>query len=372
MPGSIPACAGEPKRTVSRALDAGSIPACAGEPRLDGAVHECGPVYPRVCGGTLRRHRRRHLRLGLSPRVRGNQSMSSTMMGRARSIPACAGEPIPGRACPCRHTVYPRVCGGTYGPSSAPRAASGLSPRVRGNRKHRLLQGYCRGSIPACAGEPAMASLPIKRTCGLSPRVRGNPSCDPAGTPWSIPACAGEPDKPRRLSITSRVYPRVCGGTRTPPSSGLHGSIPACAGEPQHKMPMNTPLRVYPRVCGGTNRPLRDAGARSIPACAGEPLPSRPTACSKQVYPRVCGGTPLGLWTGLSPRVRGNHRVTAFNLRNDTGLSPRVRGNPSHLTATRPDIGHPRVCGGTHQLQGADRLRSIPACAGEPRILRRG
>ena len=72
----------------------------------------------------------------------------------------------------------------------------------------------------------------------------------------------------------SRVYPRVCGGTKArkwleTAKQGLSprvrgnlwqmfrtqlekGSIPACAGEPEHGrayLPLGT---VYPRVCGGT------------------------------------------------------------------------------------------------------------------------
>ena len=56
-----------------------------------------------------------------------------------------------------------------------------------------------------------------------------------------------------------------------------------------------------------------------------------------KVYPRVCGGTP----------------VTAPSRRFAAGLSPRVRGNPQALDAH------------------VARLRSIPACAGEPMSARR-
>ena len=72
---------------------------------------------------------------------------------------------------------------------------------------------------------------------------------------------------------------------------------------------------------------------RSIPACAGEPRISGPALVGSRVYPRVCGGTetdPSLLELGL-------------------GLSPRVRGNPAHLLNTPAGV------------------RSIPACAGEPR-----
>ena len=95
-----------------------------------------------------------------------------------------------------------------------------------------------------------------------------------------------------------------------------------------------TATTVYPRVCGGTLARLcnvqRTAGLSprvrgnrlpdavgggvdgSIPACAGEPQSWASGIVNATVYPRVCGGTgeypePPAGYTGLSPRVRGNH-----------------------------------------------------------------
>ena len=214
--------------------------------------------------------------------------------------------------------------------------------------------------------------------CGLSPRVRGNRRLDerPEGGSGSIPACAGEPLPSRRWTTLSRVYPRVCGGTGPVPwwpcrPGGLSprvrgnrgrrrgrglasGSIPACAGEPATRPFRAGRPGVYPRVCGGTRRRLpqsprwrglsprvrgnhprecaRYPVQRSIPACAGEPLRPRDWRLCGRVYPRVCGGTTAA----STPVIRAQ------------GLSPRVRGN--HHLILRP----------------AWRVRSIPACAGEP------
>ena len=88
-----------------------------------------------------------------------------------------------------------------------------------------------------CGGTPALPSW--KEGCaGLSPRVRGNLARHFARTrrPGSIPACAGEPSVIMPNSGTSKVYPRVCGGT-----GGIR------AGE-------RTALGLSPRVRG--NRPL--------------------------------------------------------------------------------------------------------------------
>ena len=78
---------------------------------------------------------------------------------------------------------------------------------------------------------------------------------------------------------------------------GVEGSIPACAGEPGAASSPLRPPRVYPRLCGGTrsradnllcprglsppvrgNRGIQTTALalmRSIPACAGEP-PAHP------------------------------------------------------------------------------------------------
>ena len=253
------------------------------------------------------------------------------------SIPACAGEPSVSSRRPNRIRVYPRVCGGTSSGPTSSNYFTGLSPRVRGNRVSGIACGLSHGSIPACAGEPGImawtlhnarvyprvcggTSSTLSPTCpltGLSPRVRGNPGQQqaPAVLGGSIPACAGEPHRPRPALPLRRVYPRVCGGTIVAPFLPV-----AMAG-------------LSPRVRGNpVASKLRYRPTRSIPACAGEPASFPRTDAMTTVYPRVCGGTPalrLKLWQawGLSPRVRGNHRL---------------RGRPP--------------CGDG----------SIPACAGEP------
>ncbi len=213
---------------------------------------------------------------------------------------------------------------------------------------------------------------------GLSPRVRGNPVAFPPSRRRrrSIPACAGEPPGLPCEGVHTRVYPRVCGGTRLAVSStvgfpGLSprvrgnlvfplslqpcdGSIPACAGEPHTLPALHYVHEVYPRVCGGT------------------------------VYPRVCGGTSQG----LSPRVRGN-RYGILDRNNKRGSIPACAGEPSiPACAGEPRRVYPRVCGGTKveprfepatrglspRVRGnrtmptplAPARRSIPACAGEP------
>ena len=71
----------------------GSIPACAGEPRRIWDPQSNQSVYPRVCGGTHSGRSIAGADVGLSPRVRGNRNGAPALQSLKRSIPACAGEP---------------------------------------------------------------------------------------------------------------------------------------------------------------------------------------------------------------------------------------------------------------------------------------
>ena len=174
---------------------------------------------------------------GLSPRVRGKQRSRATKAGRRRSIPACAGEARNAGGGGRGDAVYPRVCGGSDPQLAAMMSAKGLSPRVRGKRPGSSAAKPASGSIPACAGEAQRpAGKPIARwvyprVCGgsavgvptapvcegLSPRVRGKPDRQHGRAVGirSIPACAGEAGTWRLPGIPGRVYPRVCGGSRS-------------------------------------------------------------------------------------------------------------------------------------------------------------
>ena len=177
-------------------------------------------VYPRVCGGTRPLPMPTPRPRGLSPRVRGNRRHRERSESPERSIPACAGEPSTPAMCAATYSVYPRVCGGTHRIPVGPTASQGLSPRVRGNLPDNHYAGLKRWSIPACAGEP---------------------NCDI----WN-------PTRPK-------VYPRVCGGTDWGAlARAKRGGL-------------------SPRVRGNRpRRPHRSHPGRSIPACAGEPRPPAP------------------------------------------------------------------------------------------------
>ena len=68
-----------------------------------------------MCGGTSVWTVPTPLGWGLSPRVRGNPAGRVVRAHLRGSIPACAGEPASGGAYSYQEMVYPRVCGGTRG-----------------------------------------------------------------------------------------------------------------------------------------------------------------------------------------------------------------------------------------------------------------
>ena len=90
-------------------------------------------VYPRACGGTRYRRYQRSMLDGLSPRLRGNGRDSGRSIPGPGSIPALAGERDPQREYQRILWVYPRACGGTLRKSHGLPENQGLSPRLRGN-----------------------------------------------------------------------------------------------------------------------------------------------------------------------------------------------------------------------------------------------
>ena len=297
----------------------GSIPACAGSPYASKPHVPLTAVYPRVCGVTFCCSPPARPGLGLSPRVRGHPAPVRHRGVCGRSIPACAGSP---RTCPrggLVHRVYPRVCGVTWHQYLVGRAWWGLSPRVRGHHTATHGRRWSSRSIPACAGSPVISGhngyrpWVYPRVCGvtvgmcskssrlggLSPRVRGHHLLHVhlVGRSRSIPACAGSP--PSLADVTTRrwVYPRVCGVTKA--SSVL----------PEVWRGLSPRVRGHLRA---VTEALQALG--SIPACAGSPPSLADVTTRRWVYPRVCGvtapstlvGSAMG---GLSPRVRGHHRV---------------------------------------------------------------
>ena len=200
--GPSPRVRGSPPPTGLSPLPQRSIPACAGKPQRCrfSAVNET--VHPRVCGEAARCCLSRCLTNGPSPRVRGSPAYLLLDASPAGSIPACAGKPSSSSATPVPHEVHPRVCGEACPMPFRPLCTAGPSPRVRGSHRWGGWPVAPVGSIPACAGKPALARAVNSvrsvhpRVCGEagpngcgrvsikgpSPRVRGSQFCL-----WPVP-----------------------------------------------------------------------------------------------------------------------------------------------------------------------------------------
>ncbi len=115
-------------------------------------------VHPRVRGGTAIISARLTSSRGASPRARGNRAGPAAPGALHGCIPACAGEPSPGRVRSIASGVHPRVRGGTAAGGITPFVSYGASPRARGNPSAGLRVEAVQGCIPACAGEPARST----------------------------------------------------------------------------------------------------------------------------------------------------------------------------------------------------------------------
>ena len=194
--GLSPRGRGNQHRCNHGAVSTGSIPAWTGEPVTGMVKRTLTMVYPRVDGGTAGGRPLTNQRHGLSPRGRGNLITVVAPKGPCGSIPAWTGEPVNGYRQGGMRWVYPRVDGGTSTGGRHWKYCAGLSPRGRGNLYHTPPAWRNPRSIPAWTGEPD-CPLPgalrhtvyprvdggtsVKALCrmwkrGLSPRGRGNPT----------------------------------------------------------------------------------------------------------------------------------------------------------------------------------------------------
>ena len=253
----------------------------------------------------------------------------------------------------------------------------------------------CCGLSPRLRGNPRREASVAVPSAGLSPRLRGNRllATSSAGDTRSIPAPAGEPPSTLDWRVRITVYPPRLRGNLLEfvVAYPCSRSIPAPAGEPSGSGGVPVIRAVYPRACGGTvdnsrlaglwtslsprlrgNRDGLAGGAaerRSIPAPAGEPGPHHRARHHHPVYPRACGGTATPkpgccCSTGLSPRLRGNLRAKATATATQ-GSIPAPAGEPPGGGAVVGDGEvYPRACGGTVLPPGPE----ISAAGLSPRL----
>jgi hypothetical protein len=132
----------------------GTIPARAGEPSAMATWSSREGDHPRAGGGTFCGSASTCAATGPSPRGRGNRCRCDCGKETTGTIPARAGEPPRHRGRSPEAWDHPRAGGGTYNSVSGMLTRAGPSPRGRGNHGCLCEEGRGIGTIPARAGEP--------------------------------------------------------------------------------------------------------------------------------------------------------------------------------------------------------------------------
>ena len=213
-----------------------------------------------------------------------------------RRVPFCCGKNRVRRAAAVQtvQNRLPRACGEKPVLSTMLRAASGSSPRMRGEATSIIAICIMERITPACAGR-SRHLRPLALGSGHHPRVRGEKL---VALQASL-ACFGSPPRVRgEVHIRTFVLAVV-------------GITPACAGRSRRRQRPPMPARDHPRVCGEKyrysyiNKPVkgspprvRGEGARCdeigdhagiTPACAGRSLLALSAISISADHPRVCG-----------------------------------------------------------------------------------
>ena len=176
-----------------------SIPAHAGEPRSRPTCREATGVDPRARGGAPAPANAVVTSAGRSPRTRGSRGSGYCYYDPDGSIPAHAGEPFRAWRHFIRLRVDPRARGGARQAPYNVDSDEGRSPRTRGSQGPPTTPLLSPGSIPAHAGEPLPGAQAAHHR-RVHPRARGGaqPWAATGTSPWGpSPRTRGSPVRPR-------------------------------------------------------------------------------------------------------------------------------------------------------------------------------
>ena len=366
--GSSPRSRGTPRCRRRRSLRARLIPAFAGNTPASSCSTSAGPAHPRVRGEHWRCTSRYSRPRGSSPRSRGTRGTRRSTGHRRRLIPAFAGNTHQSRRVSAAIPAHPRVRGEHNGYHNRGVTAPGSSPRSRGTHRRgpgragraRLIPAFAgntRCAIPPCTGRAAHPrvrgehglfltwTLPSR---GSSPRSRGTRGGRGGRRARLrlIPAFAGNtPDRQRRQDCPT-AHPRVRGEHESRSASRISrlGSSPRSRGTRLfHPRDQFFP-RLIPAFAGNTLvSALYDAGHPAHPRVRGEHLPRTRSLISAP---------------GSSPRSRGTLRFVRLGLLRRR-LIPAFAGNTIRRQSRRDcETAHPRVRGEHSSLSAGDLAES--------------
>ena len=143
---------GTPGWCFRRSHCLGIIPAYAGNTVVERAIKVPAGDHPRVCGEHIAQSVTSMCAPGSSPRMRGTRSGFIRGSVPSGIIPAYAGNTCIRQRQPFSSRDHPRVCGEHVRRVIRGRRRKGSSPRMRGTQSTSSKSDYCRGIIPAYAG----------------------------------------------------------------------------------------------------------------------------------------------------------------------------------------------------------------------------
>ena len=171
-PGPSPRLRGTPVDVAVEVSGTRSIPAPAGNTSHLRIPRRKGPVHPRACGEHAVATRRYSSQTGPSPRLRGTQARHTRWAGICRSIPAPAGNTVVIIKTRIAPSVHPRACGEHSATRQRTLRNCGPSPRLRGTRHVQGDDTVPDRSIPAPAGNTLPGPW-ARATRSVHPRACG-------------------------------------------------------------------------------------------------------------------------------------------------------------------------------------------------------
>ena len=151
--GSSPRMRGKRTHRIRHQCGDRIIPAHAGQTVL--ARHWVASLtdHPRACGANGARQRVVRVDDGSSPRMRGKPGRWAGCRPASRIIPAHAGQTSGISSAAYSRPDHPRACGANILPAATAGTACGSSPRMRGKRRADALRRGRARIIPAHAGQ---------------------------------------------------------------------------------------------------------------------------------------------------------------------------------------------------------------------------
>ena len=158
LPGPSPLARGSRGQSGKASHPSGSIPARAGQPAKRLSSGSLRRVHPRSRGAAEIEHLEFDMAAGPSPLARGSLDHHGPTAAEVGSIPARAGQPGVWCGNVKARWVHPRSRGAAGWPRKRATFENGPSPLARGSHPVPVHGHDQRGSIPARAGQPAMAA----------------------------------------------------------------------------------------------------------------------------------------------------------------------------------------------------------------------